>query len=238
MSEARDWIEGIFESRLIKEPVATSIGIQAAFKKPVNIASVTQQYRTEGGNNFKYKQEAICKLAEMFGVVSLTNATFSDWQDVVLTGNKQGVGLGLQDPFHRDPFDDGVTLLIKLENAVRQTPTDYAYARDVRKAISEIDRKGMEPEVIEALDFMQEDSFTFSLTDALESRARAIVQNNMPDFNERIFDLIPDHGKLRKHWQSAAPEVVIHSNSNNYIVHGRGRGPEAQNVLFGRVISP
>ncbi len=232
MTEIRDRIEGLFCSALEAEPSVSAVGLRAQFKREVNLADGMRIHQSEGVARFRFRHEALCDLADEFGVLSLTNVFLGSAANLDLSGSNSYVTVGTQDPFHFDPLD-GVTMLQKPKAVTRDIPTYYALAGEVRKAIGQLDRTGLSKKICAALDLMQEDDYMFSV-DGAELKIRGAVQFDMPEFSRLVFDLVAEEFKFARDWTSGMGEAVIHSNRPDFIVHGRpASNSDLNNMLKG-----
>ena len=235
MSHLKKSLEYIFSAELEGEPVCKPFGLSAVFKKLTYLSA--DIFRIVGSTRFKFRNAEMCSLTEEFGVVSLSNAYMWGTPNLSLSGSELPQGVLLQDPVHRDPCE-GITLIQKLDEHKRLTPTDYTFASDVREAVAKLNRENLPEKLCGALDLMQSAGYSFSL-EGEELRVREIIQLGMPDFSEKVFSLISEDRKFRKSWDSDKYEVVLHSNRPDYILHGRPACSEnVKNILSGLHISP
>lgn len=227
----KTYFEEFFGANLACDPIQQTLGLKIQFKNCVDFSAYMRMRLNENGRT--YHQPQLIDLAEEFGIIAFENAQVSGTPDTTLSGNSSK-GLATQDIFHRD-FINTATLLYKPAGQRRNLPTDYAMATNVRQAINRLDRTGLSEEVFEALDIMQSPDYSFA-SNGEELEPSITVQYGMPEFGERVFDLIPEDKKLRKSWASEKPEVVIHSNRPHHIVHGRVTGEGCSNILRGIII--
>ena len=232
----RDCVEDILGVKLTHEPVRQTLGLKLVFERTIDLSDIIEVQRSENGRSCFHP--GLVNLADQFGLVAFENAKLSGLQDASVTGNSPEYGLALQDTFHRD-FEDTATILYKAADKTRAITTDYAMAADVRRAISQLDRGGISPEISAALDIMQQPDYSFSSAkNSKELEASLIVQYGMPEFGEKVIDIIPADRTLRKSWLSEKDELVLHSNKPDYIVHGRVTGFGPRNILSGLILHP
>ena len=234
MSELKDRIESIFCQKLSDEPVEQTIGLRAEFAKQADLISIMGGYRDQSTGDFVHINEEFSDLVEDHGIIVFSNAVVSGTPNAQLSGRSED-GLSLQDVFHFDPFGV-ISLIYKPSDVKREVPTDYTYIDEVKKALSLLGTDFPNEKVVEALKAMSHPKYKFSL-EKWDKAVRNTVQFQLPEFNQRIFDLIPADRKLRHHWTSCQNEIVAHSNIENHILHGRQKWHGGANYLIGMDIS-
>jgi hypothetical protein len=177
----------------------------------------------------------LVQLAKSFSFVTLNNCFVPEFDSA--SGLSYGMndrGFFIQDPFHRDfkPYQNTyVTVLMPqvLSTAAkpegRVEPSYYGLECDIRAAIGNLDKIGLDNRVKRALSEMQQKDYRFRLFDEYEMGARDVIQRLYPEFTEAVFSLLPKSRKFAKYWKEGVWDMAIHSNSlESGFLHGRPTG--------------
>ncbi len=214
-------LQKIFETRVVDDRFLTNEGFGLSVTLQGRGAiSISPIFSNHAANDLK-------KIVESCGVLVVRNAFVGMLPTHSASLSINDKGKLQQDPFHIDyKFELGcgdpkTTALYSPLCMERLTPTFYARADAVKKAIAQLARDcSLGPDVIEALNTMASPNYYFSIS-LREKPARETILQNFPAFTQDVFNIVPPEQKYAHYWRAGERAVVLHPNKGLHIVHGR-----------------
>lgn len=220
--QVKDQIQELFKARVAACASVNEFALEVEFAKRTKLYAPFKRRESRAINNItNIVTPDLIDLSVQFPVIIFRNAYLPVWINKSSISNLRNATNRLaQDFFHRDVLNNAeshyqASVLFNPDKTSRAAPTYYALKKSVKNALMLLCERSQEFKTT------QIDNYGFTLLHN-DRKIKGQIDAGFPDnFTEQVYELIAQEEKLSVSWAGNEDVVVMHSNLDPGVLHGR-----------------